>query len=166
MAIGWRVQTTQPALQLAKPERVMADLEPIDDATALVDDAQRMRLAGPVQPGKVVAHGQTPASCGMTGRAGSPRGSLTDWRSWLLTAALHPVARLGLPAPRGLRVSYGPSSGQPRRQSPRGHRSRCTPSTSAGDASSHRSEHGLTTAACGRSVASAGRPPPWTPLPP
>jgi uncharacterized protein (DUF1501 family) len=31
-------------------------------------------------------------------------------------------------------------------------------------ASRHRTEHGLTTAACGRSVASAGRPPPWTTL--
>jgi hypothetical protein len=123
--------------------------------------------AGPVQPGKVVAHGQAPASCGKTRRAGSPRGTLTDWRSWLLlnnTVALHPVARLGLPAPRALRVSSGPSSGQRRRQSSRGHGSRYIPSSLGCGRSRHCLQRGLTTAPCGRSVASAGRPPPWTTL--
>ena len=58
--------------------------------------------AGPVQSGKAKFHGQPPVSWSMTCRAGSPRGTLIDRRSGSYTLALHPVARLGLPAPRAL----------------------------------------------------------------
>jgi hypothetical protein len=123
-----------------------------------------MRSAGPVQPGEDLTHGQTPASCGMTRRAGSPRGILTDRRSSLLGVkvgvAQHPVARLGLPAPCTLRVSCGPSGGQCRWQSLQGHGSRFERSSCA----RRRVKHGLPTAAVGRFVASADRPPPWTTL--
>ena len=118
----------QATLQLGQTGGIVGDVEALAHAALAVDHAHRVGAAGPVQPGEECAHGQTPASCGMTCRAGSPRGSLTDWRSWLRTLALHPVARLGLPAPRGLRVSHGPSSGQRTGQSPRGHGSRNTPS--------------------------------------
>src|SRR5262249_34003630 len=47
------------------------------------------------QSGEVSSHGQAPASWVMTCRAGSPRGSLTDRRSWLRTLALHPVSPSG-----------------------------------------------------------------------
>jgi len=146
------------------------DLEALDDGRVLVDDAHGVRLAGPVQPDEESGHGRTPASCGMTIRAGSPCGSLIDRRSRLRHLALHPVARLGLPAPRGLRVSQGPSSGQRHWQSPRGHGSRFQPSArreihvkTCGQ-SGLIAEHGLPTAAFGRYVASADRPPPWTTL--
>src|SRR6266568_3065465 len=116
------------AAQLSEASGIVGDLEVFANGALLVDDAYRVSLAGPIQPGEESAHGQSPASCGMTLRAGSPRGTLTDRRSWLSTLALHPVARLGLPAPRGLRVSCGPSSGQRHWQSPREHGSRITPS--------------------------------------
>ncbi len=121
----------QSAAQFGQTGGIVIDLELHAHATVFVDDADRVGVAGPVQPGKERAHGQTPAGCDMTCRAGSPRGSLTDRRSWLRTLALHPVARLGLPAPRRLRVSCGPSSGQPTGQSPRGHGSRNTTSAQA-----------------------------------
>ena len=44
-----------------------------------------------------------------------------DRRSWLHTLSLRPVARLGLSARRGLRVSCGPSNGPRAGQSPRRH---------------------------------------------
>ena len=162
-----RAQAPKAPLQLGQAACIVGDLHALDDGAVNVDDAHRVRSAGPVQPGKVTAHRQAPASCGMTRRAGSPRGSLTDRRSWLLlnnTAALHPVARLGLPAPRGLRVSCGPSSGQRTRQSPRGHGSRCEPSARLSNSSSRRVHHGLPTAPIARFVASADRSPPWTTL--
>ncbi len=161
---------TQATAQLGQAGGIVIDLELQMHAAVLVDDTSSVGSAGPVQPGKANAHGQTPASCGMTCRVGRPGGSLTDRRSWLLTLALHPVARLGLPAPRGLRVSCGPSSGQRSGQSPWGHGSR-------NETSAQRmrrvknltgqhlcAEHGLPTAAFGRFVASADRPPPWTTL--
>ena len=121
---GGDAQGRQSVAQFGQTGGIVVDFELPAHVAVLVDDAQRVGLAGPVQPSKGSGHGQTPASCGMTCRAGSPSGSLTDRRSWRLTLALHPVARLGLPAPRGLRVSRGPSSGQPTRQSPRGRGSR------------------------------------------
>ena len=74
--------------------------------TALVDDAHGMLLAGPVQPGKDIIHGQTPASCGMTHRAGNPRGSLTDRRS----GALSPIASRHVLGHRPSQVSRWRSS--------------------------------------------------------
>ena len=47
-----RAEAAQAALQLGQARGVVVDLELLDDPTALVDDAQRVRLAGPVQPGK------------------------------------------------------------------------------------------------------------------
>ena len=108
---------------------VVADLEAFQDLAGGVDDAHRMRLRGPVQSAKDLStHRQTPWSCGMTARVGRPGGELIDWRSGGEGLALHPVARHGLPAPHGLQVSYGPSRGQRRRQSPWGHGSQFLPS--------------------------------------
>ncbi|GIK86957.1 MAG: hypothetical protein BroJett026_24380 [Betaproteobacteria bacterium] len=114
----------ESALQPGKAIRIVLDVEAFTHLAAFIDDSYGVDLTGPVQPGKEVAHGQAPVSCGMTCRAGSPRGSLTDRRSRLHTSALHPVARLGLPAPRRLRVSCGLSRSQRDGQSPRGHGSR------------------------------------------
>ncbi len=160
----------QAALELDQAGRVMRDLEVLECGAAFVEDAHRMGSAGPVQPGIASAHGQTPTNCAKTRRAGSPRGTLTDRRSWLHTMALHPVARLGLPAPRRLRVSCGPSSGQRAWQSLRGHGS---PNETSVRAARHvkpcahprgRAEHGLSTASLGRFVAGADRPTPWATL--
>src|SRR5690606_21983285 len=94
-------------------------------------------------------------------RVGSPCGSLTDRRSWRSTLALHPVARLGLPAPWRLLVSSEPSKGQHRRQSLQGHGSRIEPSCRFTVAVKPSLEHGLPTASC---VRRKRRPPPWTTL--
>lgn len=107
-------QQTQPGL-------VMGDLHALLDHTVLVDDAHRMGLTGPIQSGITRAHGRTPEKCGITVRAGSPCGTLTDRRSRPLTSAQHPVARLGLPVPQAPRVSCGPSRGQRIWRSSQGH---------------------------------------------
>ena len=57
----------------------------------------------PIQSCEPASHGQPPASWSKTCSAASPRGSLIDRRSGSHTLALHPVARLGLAAPRALR---------------------------------------------------------------
>ena len=99
----------------------------------------------------IVTHGQTPQSCGMTVRVGRRGGKLINRRSSWVGVALHPVARRGLPAPRGLRVSCGPSRGQRTRQSPRRHGSRLIPSVvllsgvNAAQIQDAHDEHGLTT---------------------
>ena len=113
--------------------------------------------------------GQTPASCGMTCRVGRLGGSLTDGRSWLRTLALHPVACLSLPAPRGcgsLRAVARSATGA----SPRGHRSRNRTSAQRlrrvkDFAGQHLgAKHGSPTAAIGQFTKSADRPPPWRTL--
>ena len=87
----------------------------------------------------------------MTDRVGRRGGKLINWRSSWVGLALHPVARRGLPAPCGLRVSLGPSKGEHTRQSPQGHGSRSIPSivllggVNAADTQRPRAEHGLTT---------------------
>ena len=106
----------------------------------------------------------------MTARVGRRGGKLINRRSSWVGLALHPGARRGLPAPCGLRVSFGPSKGERTGQSPQGHGSRSIPSVvllggvNAAHTQSRRVEHGLPTAAVGRFVASADRPPPWTTL--
>jgi len=64
----------------------------------------------------------------MTARVGRRGGTLINRRSSWVGLALHPVARRGLPAPRVLLVSCGPSQGKQKWQSLRGHGSRFTPS--------------------------------------
>ena len=165
---GRRAGGDQVTPQFGQTAGGVIDVESLMDGSLRVNDANGVGLAGPVQPGEESSHGQSPINCGKTCRAGSPCGSLTDWRSWLCTLALHPVARLGLPAPRRLRVSCGPSSGQRAWQSPRGHGSRNQPSARqqrpVKDWIGSGVKHGLPTAAVGRFVASADRPPPWITL--
>ena len=161
----------QAAHQLGQALPVVRNIEAIEHRAGRVDDAHGMGLSGPVQPDKdIVAHGQTPCSCGMTARVGRRGGKLMNRRSSLLGLALHLGARRGLPAPCGLRVSHGPCEGKRSWQSPQGHGSRSIPSVAVSssvkwvDCDDQRVEHGLPTAAFGRFVASADRPPPWTTL--
>ena len=106
----------------------------------------------------------------MTVRVGRRGGELMNRRSSLHGLALHLGARRGLPAPCGLRVSQGPCAGKRSRQSPQGHGSRSIPSVALSSSvkwvhgDEQRVGHGLSTAALGRFVASADRPPPWTTL--
>ena len=166
-----RAEAGQAPHQLGQTLAVVSDLEALTHGASGVDDAHRVRLHGPVQAGEeFAAHRQTPGGCGMTAGVGRRGGKLINWRSSGSGVALHPVARRGLPAPRGLLVSWGPSTGKQRGQSPRGHGSRSIPSivllsrVKTAHCELSRAEHGLPTAAVGRFVASAARPPPWTTL--
>ena len=145
-------EASQPAHQLGKAFAVVCEALAIGWLAGGVDDAHLMGMHGPVQPDEdILAHGQTPRSCGMTTRVGRRGGKLINRRSCLVGVALHPGARRGLPAPCGLRVSLGPSKGKPSRQSPQGHGSRSIRSVvllggvNAADTQRPRAEHGLTT---------------------
>ena len=125
MAMGkflWRRRVAaQPRQQLAQAGRIVGDFEPLEHRAGVIDDAQRVSLrdAQSNPANKRVIDNLRRVGVRLA-RAASPRGSLIDWRSGSHTLALHPVARLGLAAPRALRVSYGPSRGQRTGQSTRG----------------------------------------------
>jgi len=149
-----RAKARQAAHQLGQALAVMCDLDAITHGARGVDDAHRVRMNGPVQAGEDIGtstHGQTPQNCGMTARVGRRGGKLINWRSSWVGVALHPVARRGLPAPRGLLVSYGPSEGKQKWQSPQRHGSRFTPSVillggvNAAQTKRKLAEHGLPT---------------------
>jgi len=118
----------QAGEQLAQTGSVVGNGEAIKYRAAIVDDAHCVIVRCSVQSYETI-HGQPPASWSKTCTAASPCGSLIDRRAGSHTLALHPVARLGLAAPRALRVSYGPSRGERSRQSTRGRASRATTAT-------------------------------------
>lgn len=107
--LGGGSELREPCAQLGEPASVVRDLELPDDLPSVVDHANRVASAAPVQPSEQT-HSEPPS--GRSLRAGRPCGTLTDWRSGRQPLARLPVARRGLPAPPTQRVSSGPSSGQ------------------------------------------------------
>src|SRR4051794_15723504 len=112
-----RPELGEPALEFGQTGGRMRHLEPRRDrALRLVDDADRVPHAAPVDP-YTMAHGSAlPAGVGLI-PAGRHRGSLIIRRSGSPPVAHQPVARRDLPAPATRRVSSGPTSGERHRPS-------------------------------------------------
>jgi len=147
-----QLQATQ---QLCEIGSVVRDLQAFAHTALSIDDAHRVRLAGPIQPAEGSTHGQPRCFCGLTCRVGSPSGSLSDRRSWRYTLGQHPVPchPFGSSGTPRAAASYGTSHGQRYRQSLPGARKsdrtfcRATPSVKpkAYSRLNSAAQHGLTT---------------------
>jgi hypothetical protein len=106
-----RCQLGQPLAQVCQTGGIVRDPQAEHDGSGAVDDADGMAGAAPIQSPEI-RHGQVLRGCATLPSVGRNCGSLIDWRSGLLSLALHPVARRALPAPAMRRVSRGPFAGK------------------------------------------------------